>query len=59
MASVARPGPFATSPLERLQETAEGTALNRTIGALDLTALGIGAIIGSARCSPSSSSTSR
>jgi APA family basic amino acid/polyamine antiporter len=27
-------------------ETAEGTALRRGIGALDLTALGIGAIIG-------------
>ncbi len=46
MATVARPGPFATKPTEQLLETAEGTRLNRSIGALDLTALGIGAIIG-------------
>jgi basic amino acid/polyamine antiporter, APA family len=46
MAAVARPGPFATKPTEQLLETAEGTTLNRTVGALDLTALGIGAIIG-------------
>ena len=29
-----------------LRETAEGTSLNRSVGALDLTAFGIGAIIG-------------
>jgi APA family basic amino acid/polyamine antiporter len=46
MATVSRPGPFATKPVERLLETAEGTQLNRTVGALDLTAFGIGAIIG-------------
>src|SRR5918997_1288653 len=46
MATVARPGPFATKPTEQLLETAEGTQLNRTVGPLDLTALGIGAIIG-------------
>jgi APA family basic amino acid/polyamine antiporter len=46
MATIARPGPFATKPTEELLETAEGTQLNRTVGALDLTALGIGAIIG-------------
>jgi basic amino acid/polyamine antiporter, APA family len=46
MATTARPGPFATKPTEQLLETAEGTRLNRTVGALDLTALGIGAIIG-------------
>jgi basic amino acid/polyamine antiporter, APA family len=46
MATVARPGPFATKPTEQLLETAEGTRLRRAVGALDLTALGIGAIIG-------------
>jgi hypothetical protein len=45
MVTVARPGPFATKPAEQLLETAEGSRLNRTVGALDLTALGIGAII--------------
>jgi basic amino acid/polyamine antiporter, APA family len=46
MATRTRPGPFATKPAEQLLETAEGTRLNRTVGAIDLTALGIGAIIG-------------
>jgi basic amino acid/polyamine antiporter, APA family len=46
MAIVAKPGPFTTKPIERLIETAEGTRLRRSVGALDLTALGIGAIIG-------------
>jgi basic amino acid/polyamine antiporter, APA family len=46
MATVARPGPFATKPTEQLLETAEDSKLNRSVGALDLTALGIGAIIG-------------
>ncbi len=46
MATVARKSPFATKPTEQLLETAEGTSLERGIGALDLTALGIGAIIG-------------
>jgi APA family basic amino acid/polyamine antiporter len=46
MATVTRPGPFATKPVEQLIETAEGTRLHRAVGALDLTALGIGAIIG-------------
>jgi basic amino acid/polyamine antiporter, APA family len=46
MATVARPGPFVTKPTERLIEAAEGTQLRRAVGALDLTALGIGAIIG-------------
>jgi basic amino acid/polyamine antiporter, APA family len=46
MAMVTRPGPFATKPAEQLLETAEGSRLNRSVGALDLTALGIGAIIG-------------
>src|SRR5919106_3285967 len=45
MATAMRPGPFATKPVEQLIETAEGTQLNRAVGALDLTALGIGAII--------------
>jgi basic amino acid/polyamine antiporter, APA family len=46
MATVARPGPLATKPTEQLLETAEGSRLARSVGALDLTALGIGAIIG-------------
>jgi len=46
MASVTSTGPLSTKPLERLRETAEGTSLNRSVGALDLTAFGIGAIIG-------------
>jgi basic amino acid/polyamine antiporter, APA family len=46
MATATRPGPFATKPVEQLIEAAEGTRLNRAVGALDLTALGIGAIIG-------------
>jgi amino acid transporter len=46
MATVTTPGPFATKPVEQLLESAEGTRLHRAVGALDLTALGIGAIIG-------------
>ena len=46
MATATRHGAMATKPLERLRETAEGTNLNRSVGALDLTAFGIGAIIG-------------
>jgi basic amino acid/polyamine antiporter, APA family len=46
MAATARPGPFATKPVDQLLETAEGSRLHRAVGALDLTALGIGAIIG-------------
>jgi basic amino acid/polyamine antiporter, APA family len=46
VAAAARPGPFGTKPTEQLIEAAEGTRLNRAVGALDLTALGIGAIIG-------------
>jgi APA family basic amino acid/polyamine antiporter len=46
MSTVARPGPFATKPPEQLLEIAEGSQLRRSVGALDLTALGIGAIIG-------------
>ena len=49
MATVSRPEPFATKPVDQLLETAEGTRLNRAVGALDLTALGIGAIIGHLR----------
>jgi C-terminus of AA_permease len=45
MATVARPGPFATKPTEQLLETAEGSRLARSVGALDLTALGIGAAL--------------
>src|ERR671916_1751537 len=46
MATVARPGPFATKPTEQLLKSAEGTRLHRAVGALDLTAWGLGAIIG-------------
>ena len=46
MATAARRGPFATKPTDQLLEAAEGTQLNRAVGALDLTAFGIGAIIG-------------
>jgi APA family basic amino acid/polyamine antiporter len=46
MAAVSAPGPFATKPADELIEAAERTRLRRAVGALDLTALGIGAIIG-------------
>ena len=46
MATASRRSLFATKPTEQLLETAEGTSLNRAVGSLDLTALGIGAIIG-------------
>jgi APA family basic amino acid/polyamine antiporter len=46
MAAAARPGPFTTKPTEALLEAAESTRLQRAVGALDLTALGIGAVIG-------------
>jgi basic amino acid/polyamine antiporter, APA family len=46
MATAAPKSPFATKPTDQLLETAEATSLRRGIGALDLTALGIGAIIG-------------
>jgi APA family basic amino acid/polyamine antiporter len=40
-------GPWARKPVEQLvAETEEGGGLRRSVGALDLTALGIGAIIG-------------
>src|SRR4051812_5869867 len=46
MAAAARPGPFATKPVEQLIESADASKLRRAVGALDLTAFGIGAIIG-------------
>jgi basic amino acid/polyamine antiporter, APA family len=46
MATISGAGPFAAKPAEQLIETAEGSRLRRAVGALDLTALGIGAIIG-------------
>src|SRR4051794_10173078 len=46
MATASHPGLFATKPTEELLEVAEGTRLRRAVGALDLTAFGIGAIIG-------------
>ena len=46
MATSTRRGPLATKPTDQLVEAAEGTQLRRAVGALDLTAFGIGAIIG-------------
>ena len=46
MASGTSRGPLSTKSVERLRESAEGSSLNRSVGALDLTAFGIGAIIG-------------
>src|SRR3954462_6094643 len=44
---MATSGLFATKPIDKLvADTQEGTTLNRAVGLLDLTALGIGAIIG-------------
>src|SRR3954453_3147419 len=44
---MATSGLFATKPVDQLvADTKEGTTLNRAVGLLDLTALGIGAIIG-------------
>ncbi|MEA2228087.1 MAG: basic amino acid/polyamine antiporter, family [Solirubrobacteraceae bacterium] len=47
MATATRPGPLARKPTEDLVREAGGDeGLRRAVGALDLTALGIGAIIG-------------
>jgi APA family basic amino acid/polyamine antiporter len=47
MGRVARPGPFARKPMEYVaRETGGEEGLKRAVGVLDLTALGIGAIIG-------------
>jgi APA family basic amino acid/polyamine antiporter len=46
MATASRPGPFVTKPVEQLIEAAEATRLRKAVGAFDLTALGIGGIIG-------------
>ena len=47
MAAAAPPGPFARKPTEYLaRETSDEHGLKRAVGVLDLTALGIGAIIG-------------
>src|SRR4051794_10751348 len=47
MATSTRGGLFATKPVDQLvADTKEGTTLTRAVGLLDLTALGIGAIIG-------------
>ena len=47
MATATRPGPFARKPTEHLiRETSGEDGLKRAVGVLDLTALGIGAIIG-------------
>jgi basic amino acid/polyamine antiporter, APA family len=46
MAVATKPGPFVTQPSERLMQEAEDSRLRRAVGALDLTALGIGAVIG-------------
>jgi amino acid transporter len=47
MATTTPQGVFGTKPVEQLIEQADsGTGLRRAVGALDLTALGIGAVIG-------------
>jgi APA family basic amino acid/polyamine antiporter len=47
MATAAPPGPFATKPTEQLvAETRGEGGLRRAVGALNLTAMGLGAIIG-------------
>lgn len=47
MAVAARTGPFATKPADRLvEETSTGQQLRRAVGTLDLTALGLGAVVG-------------
>ena len=49
MATVARPGPFARKSHDALLRDATGDpehGLKRAVGVLDLTALGIGAVIG-------------
>jgi APA family basic amino acid/polyamine antiporter len=47
MATASRPGPLARKPTEDLvREVGTDDGLRRAVGALDLTALGIGAIIG-------------
>src|SRR5690242_16430957 len=47
MATIAKPGLFARkSPQQLVGDTEERGALNRAVGLLDLTALGIGAVIG-------------
>jgi APA family basic amino acid/polyamine antiporter len=47
MATTAPPGVFASKPVEQLVEEADtDNGLRRAVGALDLTALGIGAVIG-------------
>jgi APA family basic amino acid/polyamine antiporter len=47
MAVATRSGLFATKPPDKLREESERSGLRRAIGPRDLTALGIGAIIGS------------
>src|SRR3954451_4705562 len=46
MAAAAQPGLFATKSAEQLIQSADTSKLRRAVGALDLTAFGIGAIIG-------------
>jgi basic amino acid/polyamine antiporter, APA family len=47
MATSSQPAALRKMPVERLEENAEeGKGLRRAVGALDLTALGIGAVIG-------------
>ena len=54
-----RSGPFATKPIEALvgDTQKEGQSLKREVGLLDLSALELGAIIGTARRSTPLSST--
>ena len=46
MSNNEHPGPFAVKPTERLIKAAGDSKLVKSVGVLDLTALGIGAIIG-------------
>jgi basic amino acid/polyamine antiporter, APA family len=46
MATATRPGPFARKPTDVLVRESGGGDLRRAVGVVDLTALGIGAIIG-------------
>ncbi|HEX4760682.1 MAG TPA: amino acid permease [Thermoleophilaceae bacterium] len=46
MARAAHRGLFTTKSTRQLKESADSTRLNRAVGAVDLTAFGIGAIIG-------------
>jgi basic amino acid/polyamine antiporter, APA family len=46
MAAAARPSLFLRKPAEAVRQEAEASGLRRAVGTLDLTALGLGAVIG-------------